>query len=279
MPPDNTIDQSFVKEYETEVKVAYQREGSLLGNTIRTKKNVKGSSARFQKYGQITAVQKTRNGDLNFQNPDHSYVDVNLEDWYAPIQVDDLDELATNNDERQLAASAGAMALGREQDQMIIDAAATTANVVGDYSSGVTLALISQGTEMLDNFKVPSKDRFGILRPHAFNELRNLSKVSSRDYTGDLMPWLKGEESFYWNFVTWIKHSGLPLADTDNGDSFLYHKSAIGFASGKDVSTRIDWDTRAQAHNIVSTMKGNAVVIEGNGVVKLKFDDDTPLAA
>lgn len=44
----NTIDQAFIKQFETEVHMAYQRMGSKLRNTVRST-NVTGSTARFQK--------------------------------------------------------------------------------------------------------------------------------------------------------------------------------------------------------------------------------------
>ena len=47
----NTIDQAFIKQFETEVHMAYQRMGSKLRNTVRST-NVTGSTARFQKLEQ-----------------------------------------------------------------------------------------------------------------------------------------------------------------------------------------------------------------------------------
>ena len=38
----NTIDQAFIKQFETEVHMAYQRMGSKLRNTVRTAGNVRG---------------------------------------------------------------------------------------------------------------------------------------------------------------------------------------------------------------------------------------------
>ena len=48
----NTIDQAFIKQFETEVHMAYQRMGSKLRNTVRST-NVTGSTARFQVIGKI----------------------------------------------------------------------------------------------------------------------------------------------------------------------------------------------------------------------------------
>ena len=53
----NTIDQAFIKQFETEVHMAYQRMGSKLRNTIRST-NVSGSTARFQKIGTDQLQQK-----------------------------------------------------------------------------------------------------------------------------------------------------------------------------------------------------------------------------
>ena len=48
----NTIDQAFIKQFETDVHLAYQRMGSKLRNTIRST-NVSGNVARFQKIGLV----------------------------------------------------------------------------------------------------------------------------------------------------------------------------------------------------------------------------------
>ncbi|HCS22608.1 MAG TPA: hypothetical protein DIW20_02570 [Rhodospirillaceae bacterium] len=281
MDGESTIQVSFVKDYDKQVKVAYQREGSLLANTVRKRKNVVGDSVRFQKYGFINAVGKTRNGDLEFQNPDHSYVEAAMVDRYAPVQVDDLDQLATNNDEQALAAQSGAWALGRETDSQIITALSGASQYVGDYSKGLNKSELVDGLVMLDNKKVPNKGRFAALWPKHFYELINIAEVSSSDYVGDKFPWLKGEEAFYWNGTMWIKHSGLLTAEGDatHGRSYIWHQMAAGHGSGADVSTRIDWDTRAQAYNIVSKMKGGAALIEEDGVVELRFALDEELDA
>jgi hypothetical protein len=45
------IEKSFVKQYEREVHEAYQRLGSKLRATVRSKNNVKGATTVFQKVG------------------------------------------------------------------------------------------------------------------------------------------------------------------------------------------------------------------------------------
>ena len=79
----NTIDQAFIKQFESEVHMAYQRMGSKLRNTVRTVGNVRGSVVRFQKIGTGTASTKTRNGDVTAMELAHTNVEATMADFYA----------------------------------------------------------------------------------------------------------------------------------------------------------------------------------------------------
>ena len=57
-----SIDQAFVKQFQAEVHEAYQRQGSKLRPTVRSKTDVSGASTVFQKVGKGTAAAKARNG-------------------------------------------------------------------------------------------------------------------------------------------------------------------------------------------------------------------------
>ena len=107
----NTIDQAFIKQFETEVHLAYQRMGSKLRNTVRSS-NVTGSVARFQKIGKGAANTKARNGDVTAMELAHTNVEATMADFYAPEYIDKLDELKININERQAVAQSAAAALG-----------------------------------------------------------------------------------------------------------------------------------------------------------------------
>src|SRR5436189_1980 len=69
-----SIDQAFIKQYQAEVQEAYQRQGSKLRPTVRSKTEVRGASTIFQKVGVGTAAAKARNGVVPVMNIDHSAV-------------------------------------------------------------------------------------------------------------------------------------------------------------------------------------------------------------
>ena len=53
-----SISTAFIKQFEAEVHLAYQRMGSKLMNTVRRSNNVKGNQVTFQKMGKGAAVTK-----------------------------------------------------------------------------------------------------------------------------------------------------------------------------------------------------------------------------
>lgn len=275
----NSVDQAFIKQFESEVKESYQRMGSKLRQTVRNKTNIIGKSTTFQKVGKGTAASKAGPGsDVPTMNVAHSNVECTLQDYYAGDWVDKFDELKTNIDERQVVSNAGAYALGRQTDSMIITALGTTTTVVGDYSTALTKNLISLALEALGNNDVPDDgNRFAALSMHAWQEFKNIAQVGSGDYTGELYPWMKGQQAFVWEGILWMPHSGLPLANTDDRDCFIWHKNAIGHASGADVSSDVSWHGDKASFFVNNMMSQGAVLIDASGIVKIKVDDDTAL--
>ena len=86
----NTIDVAFIKQFESEVHMAYQRMGSKLRNTVRMANNVTGSTVRFQKIGTGTASTKSRNGNVTAMELAHTQVEATMADFYAAEYIDKL---------------------------------------------------------------------------------------------------------------------------------------------------------------------------------------------
>ena len=114
------ISTAFIKQFESDVHMAYQRMGSKLKDTIRQKPSVNGNQTVFQKVGKGSAVQKSRHGQVPIMNIDHSNVTVTLQDYFSADYVDRLDELKTNIDERMVVAQSSAGALGRKTDELCV---------------------------------------------------------------------------------------------------------------------------------------------------------------
>lgn len=272
-----SLEQAFVKQFEREVHEAYQRMGSKLRNTVRTVTDVKGSTAVFQKVGKGTASTKSTHGMVPVMNLDHSAVEVTLTDYYAGDWVDHLDELKVNIDERQVIANAGAYALGRKTDELIINALAATPTEqeIGDGNSGMTLDKVMNALGMLGDADVPDDgQRFAVVGWNQWSELLKLKEFASADYVGEgMLPFQAQTQAKFWLGTYWIPHSGLPKDGSDIRSCFWYHKTAIGHAANSDVTTDISWHGDRAAHFVNNMMGQGAKLIESTGIVEIKCDE------
>lgn len=273
-----SIDNVFVKQFEADVHLAYQQMGTKLRATVRSKSGIVGASTTFQKVGRGTASTKSRHGIVPVMNLNHEPVECILQDYYAGDWVDALDELKTNVDERRVVASAGAYALGRKTDELIIAAMNGATAAVGDYSSRLTKDLIMSAVEILNANDVPDDGRrYAVVGVHQWNELLSMNEFVSADYIGDDLPLVSGGASKKWLGITWVLHNGLPV-ESANRDCFVYHASSVGHACGQEVKTDISWHGERAAHFISNSMSQGAVLIDSTGIVRVKCSDTDTVA-
>ncbi|GAB4391000.1 MAG: hypothetical protein Tsb0032_00340 [Kiloniellaceae bacterium] len=275
-----SIDLSFVKQFEREVHEAYQRQGSLLRATVRSKNNVKGASTTFQKIGKGVASTKARHGKVTPMNVDHTPVDCVLQDYYAGDYVDKLDEAKINHDERMVIANAGAWGLGRKTDELIIAQADQTTSFVGSYVGGLTRTLLLQAVEALDDNDVPDDGlRWGLLTPRQWSIALTVPEFASADFVGDDLPYIQRNRTRSWLGVNWMRHTGLPGKGTTNAVCFTYHRNALGHGSGADVNSDITWHGDRAAHFVNNMMSQGACLIDPEGVIEIRVDDTATIPA
>lgn len=271
-----TIDQAFIKQFEREVHESYQRQGSKLRGTVRTVSNVNGSTAVFQKVGKGTASTKSTHGMVPVMNLDHTAIEVPLYDFYAGDWIDRLDELKTNIDERQVIANAGAHALGRKTDELIINSlSAASANVILDANTGMTKAKILDAFETFGEKDIPDDgQRFCVVGWKQWSELLSLDEFVKAEYIGsDALPFATITQAKMWLGTVFIPHSGLPVDGNDVRSCFWYHKTAIGHAAASDVQTDVTWHGDRAAHFVNNMMSQGSGLIEDAGVVVIKCDE------
>lgn len=271
-----SIDQAFIKQFEREVHEAYQRQGSKLRNTVRNANDVIGASTVFQKIGTGNAQSKSMHGQVPVMSLVHSNVEVSLQDFYAGDWIDRLDELKTNIDERQVIASAGANALGRKTDELIIDALANADDhVIGDDNVGLTKDKILEAFETFGENDVPDDgQRFCIVGWKQWSELLSLKEFVNADYVGsESLPYASITQAKQWLGTIWIPHSGLPRDENDIRSCYWYHKTAVGHASGSDVQTDITWHGDHAAHFVNNMMSQGAGLIDEDGVIVINCDE------
>ncbi|MDQ3096272.1 MAG: phage capsid protein [Actinomycetota bacterium] len=280
-----TIDTAFVRQYERDVHHVFQRAGGQLKQTVRFKGGVVGSSTTFQKIGTGTATTKARHAVITPMNQDHTAIQCTLADFYAGDWVDKLDEAKTNVDERMAIATGGARALGRKIDDQIMTAldatteTAVTWTVTSENAIRNSILLMS---EALDDNDVPNDgQRYGIVTPRVWAYMSTVEEFANSQYIGaNGLPLMEGAPIGRWKYfngVLWTVNTGLPGKGGNAGKVFAYHRDAVGYASGADVSADITWHGDRAAHFVNHMMSGGSCLIDTTGVIEGVVDDNESL--
>ena len=263
----STMDTAFIKQFESEVHMAYQRTGAKLKNTIRNQQ-VSGNVVRFQKIGAGTASTKSRNGNITPMELVHTNVEATMEDHYAAEYIDKLDELKINIDERLAVATSAAAALGRKTDELIYTAMDAGANStqIHDTSSAVEKADLLTLFETFGTANVPEDgQRYLAMHPKGFADLFLINEFASSDFVGEQnLPFAGG--------MTMKQFLGFNIFSTSAitaGKNIAYHQNAVGIGVNSEVSTEVNYIPEKVSHLTTSMMSMGAVVIDDNGVYEV----------
>ena len=266
-----TVPVSFVEQYEAEVKHVYQREGSKLRGTVRTRNQVGAKRIYFPILGKGKATKKSRHADVVPMDLEHTRAEADMEDFYAPEYVDDLDQAKTNWSIASEYARSSGWALGRQTDEILFDAMGETSNevsitTVNDNGGELTLKSIAEGMwkNMAQN-DVPMDGRlYAVMNPKTMAELFQITEATSTDFVTQQLLESGAEPPMYMGF-RWMTHTGVP----EDIRGFFYHTTAVGHGISRDIQTSIDWIPQKVSTLVNSWMSMGATIVDEDGVFKL----------
>jgi len=282
------------KEFDSEVKHVYQGMQTLR-QTVTTRHNVVGDVYNFRRMGSGIANQKAVQSLVTPMNIDHALIACNLTDWLAPEYTDIFSQATINFDEKVELATTVGKALGRRDDQMVIDAletAGATAGLSGVFPVNADTAYFyDQSAETDERFSLNTLTN---IRTHynkleVFNEpiycvigaagikgLLDDTTVTSADYN-NVRCLVNGEIDTFMGFK--FKIIGVRNGEggiTGEGSAtdqyaFFYTKSAIGMAIGIDIRTSIDWIPERTSWLVNGLLKAGAVSRENQAIAKVLY--------
>ena len=281
------LTNAAVIEFDGEVKHEYQGMESLK-STVTVRTGVVGESYKFTRMGKGIANQKASQADLTPMDISHARQTATMSNWNAGDYTDIFDQAEVNFDERSELANTIAKALGRREDQLIIDAMAAvtfaatndedpdTGRVFDDSAStNFTLDLIRDAAGHLDDIESDSGDRHLVLRALALQKLLEDTDVTSSDFN-TVKALVSGDLNSYMGFqihkIGTRAEGGLPGVAADRV-AFAYQKASIGIAIGLDMKTSIDWIPEKTSWLANGVFKAGAIAREPQGIVKLQFDE------
>ena len=281
------LSQAAVTEFDNEVKHEYQGTKTLR-DTVTVRTGVVGEAYKFSRMGKGVANQKATQADVTPMDITHTRPTANMENWNAPEYTDIFDQAEVNFDERSELATTIAKAIGRREDQLIIDAMAAVTFAATNDSDPDTgrvfdisatrnfdLDSIRSAAGHLDDIEADDDNRHIVLRAQAMQNLLEDTTVTSSDFN-TIKALVNGTLDTYMGFtfhkIGTRAEGGLPGVAADRV-AFAYHKASIGIAIGIDMKTTIDWVAQKTSWLANGMFKAGAVAREPQGIVKIQYDE------
>ena len=271
------LSPAFVQLFEAEVHQAYQGAAVLRG-AARTRTGVVGDTVKFPKVGKGTASVRVPQTDVVAINSGFSQVNVSLTDYVAAEYSDIFNQQKVNFDERQELAQVVGNAIGRREDQIIIDAlnAASAGSTVAKTvvtsgsaaSSNLNVGKILAAKKALDAKNVPATDRHFVIHANNLAGLLGDERAISSDFqtvqalVGGTVNQMLG---FKFHIVGDRDEGGLPLATADR-TCFAFHRSAIGVGVGIAPKTEINYIPEKTSFLVTAMLSMGSGVIDVDGL-------------
>jgi len=271
------LSNAFVTLFDAEVKQAYQAKAELVGAT-RQRRGVEGSTAKFPKVGKGVATLRIPQTDVTPLNVDFSQVTATLEDWNAAEYSDIFMQQKVNFDERQELVQVVANAIGRRQDQLIIDAltasstSKTVSNDIGGTDTNLNLDKLLEAKKLLDAGNVPPQDRHMVIHANSLASILGEQKLTSSDYAS-VKALVQGEINTFLGFTFHVlgdrTEGGLAIDGSSDRTVWAFHKDALGYAEGMGPKTEINYVPEKTSFLVNSMFSAGAVAIDAEGIVQI----------
>ncbi len=275
------LSTAFVTLFDAEVKQAYQGQAQLRP-AVRVRSGVEGSTYKFPKIGKGVAQVRIPQTDVTPLNVTYGSVTATLSDYIAAEYSDIFMQAKVNFDERAELVKVVSGAIGRRQDQLIIDAlvASSTSNTVassvGGSNTNLNLDKLLAAKKALDAKNVPMDNRHIFIHANNLSGLLGETKVTSSDFNS-IKALVNGELNTFlgFNFHTIgdRDEGGLPLSSGDR-KVYAFHRDAIGMAEGIAPKTEINYIPEKTSFLVSSMFSAGAVAIDAEGIVEITCDEN-----
>lgn len=263
-------------EFDALVKAKYQSLGFLLRDTVRVRRDVIGSTVSFRKVNQIQAVPTGYLQPVVIQDPGYTPQNAILQKYTAPTAVDSVQELTVNFDAKMENAMLVANALGRQSDQIIINALAVSpGSTIVDGGVNMTYTKYRQVIQFFDNNAVPLPERYWAMSASNFAALLADDHFVSTFYTQNRVL----DKGFIREFlginviiIPQMVEGGLPLSGVVR-KTFAWHKQSTGMGIGHDFRTEINYLPRETSWLVNGIFSAGAVIIDNLGVIEVDCNE------
>ena len=281
-----SLSNAFVTLFDAEVKQAYQGKAMLVA-AVRQRRGVEGSTVKFPKVGRGVATTRVTQTDVTPMNVGFSTVTCTLSDYNAAENSDVFSQQKVNFDERSELVQVVGNAIGRRQDQLILDAliaasgTGTVANSIGGSNTNMNISKLREAAKILNTKNVPSEGRNIIIHANSLASMLEQTSVTSSDFNS-VKALVQGEINQFMGFTFHVlgdrTEGGLPIDASSDRTLFAFHKDAIGYAEGIAPKTEINYIPEKTSYLVNALFSAGAIAIDVEGIVKITARDTAAAA-
>ena len=208
-----------------------------------------------------------------------------MTDYVAAEYSDIFNQQKVNFDERQELAQVVGNAIGRREDQIIIDAldaasagssvAKTVVTSGSAAASNLNVGKIIAAKKALDAKNVPPSDRHFVIHANNLAGLLGDERAVSGDFqtlralvSGDINTMM----GFQFHVVGDRDEGSLPLSTNDR-TCFAFHRSALGVGVGIAPKTEINYIPEKTSFLVTAMLSMGAGAIDTDGIVDVVCDE------
>ena len=285
-----TIDKAFVQEYR-DLVIQLAQQGETRVRPHVTEVSLRGEAYNFDRLAKTQALQKTgRRVDTPYVDDTWSRRVAQPQTWNHTMTIEHEDKVQMLIDPNSAYAENQGMAMRRQWDTIIIDAATGDAldgdggnnalpagQVVGDGSAPITFDNVTEVQEIFLSHDITTDvPKVMLIGPTQIRKLMQLTEQTSSDY-------IRRESlqklSAYgivpnWMGFTWILSNLLLAPSAGELSCLAFTKRAMGLAVNQDIFVRIGENpSKSYMIQVFSQFTGGCVRVEDEHIVHLHVKD------
>lgn len=274
-----TLSSVAITEFDKMVKHAYQGSGKLR-STVELRTGVTGDTYKFRLMGKGQGHKRTGSSSLVVpMDVDHSLKTATLTDHEHPEYTDIFDQATVNFDEKSKLAEVIGKAMGRTEDQLIIDALeAGTYNTTATDGQGFSIAAGGTGftTAKLRTLRAYYDDleaddgQIVLVDGTGMQSLLSNTETTSADYN-TVRALVNGELNTFMGFTFMKIGSRRDEGGLTANTALVYDKPSIGLAIGIDKMTSVDWIAERVSWLSNGLLKAGSTIIDPEGTAKVAY--------
>lgn len=201
-----------------------------------------GDTIHVPSLSNLSANDKLANLSVTLQAPTETNVDILINKHKeTSYVVEDIAQLKTNRNLRQLYTEPSATAIADAIDGDLATLVAAFSQTKGTYNTAITTDVLLDSIEVLDLANVPMSDRCFVFRADVKRDLLDIAAYTSSDYVNG-KPVHTGEIGDLYGVKTYMSNNMvISGSNTNNG---LFHKQALALAMAQAPRAQISYSLR-----------------------------------